>query len=433
MNVAVLGTWHLGSVTAACLAAAGHQVHGWDPDERIVSELAAGRPPISEPGLAELVREQLDSARLRFTADLSQAVRDADVVWITFDTPVDEDDRADTEFVERQVQRAFPFVKDGVLFLSSSQLPVGTIARLEQAFTAQAGAIPVTKRASFACSPENLRLGKSIEVFTHPDRVIVGTRHESDRARIATLFEPITDRLEFMSVESAEMTKHAINAFLATSVTFINELATLCEQAGADARDVERGLKTESRIGPKAYLGPGAAFAGGTLARDVVFLRQLGERVHRSTPLMDGVESSNREHRGWARRRLQHELGALAGKTIAVWGLTYKPGTDTLRRSTSVELCRWLTEQGARVQVHDPAVAELPAELSGVVRAATPLDAAWSADALVVATEWPAYRAVDSETLAAAMPTGIVLDANRFLGATLGADRRFRLISVGRA
>jgi UDPglucose 6-dehydrogenase len=429
MKIGVLGTWHLGSVTAACIAAAGHQVDGWDPDEHTVTELAAGRPPISEPGLAELVRQELAAGRLHFTADLARAVGDADVVWITFDTPVDDDDRADTEFVERQVQRAFPFVKDAVLFLSSSQLPVGSIARLEAAFSAQAG----DRRASFACSPENLRLGKAIDVFTHPDRVIVGVRHESDRARIAALFEPLTDRLEFMSVESAEMTKHAINAFLATSVTFINELAALCEQAGADAREVERGLKTESRIGPKAYLGPGAAFAGGTLARDVVFLRELGKRVNRPTPLMDGVESSNREHRDWARRRLQRELGTLAGKTIAVWGLTYKPGTDTLRRSTSVELCRWLTTQGARVQVHDPVVGELPAELAGLTRAATPLEAVRAADALVVATEWPAYRAIDSDTLAAALPAGVVLDANRFLGATVGADRRFRLISVGRA
>jgi UDPglucose 6-dehydrogenase len=139
-----------------------------------------------------------------------------------------------------------------------------------------------------------------------------------------------------MSVESAEMTKHAVNAFLATSVVFINELASLCEQTGADAKEVERGLKTESRIGPRAYLGPGAAFAGGTLARDVVFLRTLGERVERPTPLMDGVEASNRAHRGWAQRRLQAELGTLAGRTVAVWGLTYKPGTDTLRRSTAL-------------------------------------------------------------------------------------------------
>jgi UDPglucose 6-dehydrogenase len=284
---------------------------------------------------------------------------------------------------------------------------------------------------SFACSPENLRLGKAIDVFTRPDRVIVGVRDTVARQRVTEALAPITDRIEWMSVESAEMTKHAINAFLATSVTFINEIAALCEQAGADAKDVERGLKTEKRIGPYAYLGPGAAFAGGTLARDVVFLRALGRNVNRDTPLMDGVESSNRGHRLWANRRLETLLDPVAGRTVAVWGLTYKPGTDTLRRSTAVELCRWLLEKGAAVRVHDPAVPSLPDDLRAAVRAATPEEAADGADVLVVATEWPDYRQASLDRLARGMRGRVVLDANCFLAATIGRDDRFRLVSVG--
>ncbi|MDH4064838.1 MAG: UDP-glucose/GDP-mannose dehydrogenase family protein, partial [Acidobacteriota bacterium] len=276
------------------------------------------------------------------------------------------------------------------------------------------------------------RLGKAIEVFTNPDRVIIGARDAQASARLAELFAPITDRLEWMSVESAEMTKHAINAFLATSVTFINEVAALCEQSGADAKEVERGLKTERRIGPSAYLGPGAAFAGGTLARDVVFLRTLGHEVGRATPLLDGVEASNRQHRLWPRLRLQSMLGPLAGRTVAVWGLTYKPGTDTLRRSSAVELCEWLLAKGAQVRVHDPAARDLPASLSGVQRGATPVEAASGADALVVATEWPEYRQVDLDELAGVMIGRDVLDANRFLAATVGSDPRFGLVSVGK-
>jgi UDPglucose 6-dehydrogenase len=208
--------------------------------------------------------------------------------------------------------------------LVSSQLPVGSVRRLEQAWAPVAGG----RRVTFACSPENLRLGKAIEVFTKPDRVIAGVRDEWTKSRIAALFAPITDRIEWMSVESAEMTKHAINAFLATSVTFINELATLCESVGADAKQVERGLKTEQRIGPGAYLSPGGAIGGGTLARDVMFLRGIGESAHRKTPLLDGLVASNATHREWARRRLITEIGSLDGATVAVWGLTYKPGTD---------------------------------------------------------------------------------------------------------
>lgn len=427
MKVAVLGCWHLGSVTAACLAAAGHDVAGYDPDATAIAGLESGRPPIGEPGLAELVAAGTAAGRLRFTTDLAAAVAGADIVWVAFDTPVDDEDRADVDSVVNHVTAAFPHLADGAIVLSSSQLPVGSVARLERAWAE----LPGTRRVAFACSPENLRLGKAIEVFTKPDRVIIGARTAEARARLTALFAPITDRLEWMSVESAEMTKHAINAFLATSVTFINEIAALCEQSGADAKEVERGLKTEKRIGPYAYLGPGAAFAGGTLARDVVFLKALGQATDRPTPLMDGVESSNREHRNWARRRLSSLLGSVTGRTVAVWGLTYKPGTDTLRRSTAIELCRWLLQQGAIVRVHDPAVADLPADLAAAHRSATPEDAADGADALVVATEWPHYRQADVAALAARMASPVVVDANRFLAGTVGADRRFTLVSVG--
>lgn len=427
MNIAVLGLWHLGSVTSACTAAAGHTVVGWDPDAAAVSGLAEAHPSIDEPGLPELLAEGIAAWRLRFTSDLREAVADADIVWVAFDTPVDDEDRADVDFVVNHVTAAFPHLKDGALVLSSSQLPVGSVARLEREWAAVSG----NRRVSFACSPENLRLGKAIAAFTKPDRAIVGVRDDGDRARLLALFAPFTDRIEWMSVESAEMTKHAINAFLATSVTFINEIAALCEQLGADAKEVERGLKSEKRIGPHAYLGPGAAFAGGTLARDVVFLQVLGQSVGRPTPLMDGVGLSNREHRHWARRRLESLLGSLEGRTVAVWGLTYKPGTDTLRRSTAVELCRWLLQQGARVRVHDPAVKALPDDLSGVTRTFTPEEAAAGADALVVATEWPAYRQVSLDQLATTMAGRAVVDANRFLGATVGTDERFTMVSVG--
>jgi UDPglucose 6-dehydrogenase len=236
-----------------------------------------------------------------------------------------------------------------------------------------------------------------------------------------------------MSVESAEMTKHAINAFLATSVTFINELAGICEQVGADAKEVERGLKTESRIGPKAYLGPGAAFAGGTLARDIAFLTQIGGQHDVPINLLSGVHDSNNAHKGWARRKLAERLGVLRGRRIAIWGLTYKPGTDTLRRSSSVELCEWLTIQGARVQAHDPAVKALPPELSdkmGLYPSAH--DALSDAEALVVATEWPDYRAIDAVTVVSAMKKPIVLDAGRFLTGTLGIDGRIEYVAVGK-
>lgn len=431
MIVVVQGLWHLGSVTAACLARAGHHVIGLDHDADTVASLARGVPPVAEPGLADLLRDH--AARLEFTTDPAAAAR-ADVAWVAYDTPVDADDRADVEFVIGQAGRMLPHLRDGAVAIVSSQLPVGSAARLAA----------MRPGVHVACSPENLRLGKAIQVFSDPDRVVVGVASDAARAVIAELLAPITARIEWMSVESAEMTKHAINAFLALSVTFANELASVCERVGADAKEVERGLKTESRIGPKAYLAPGGAFAGGTLARDVAFLTALGAEHHLALPLLGGVRPSNEAHKQWARRRLEDRLGgaaSLAGATIAVWGLTYKPGTDTLRRSAAVELCTSLAAAGARVVAWDPAVHALPAELaSAIALAPGPLDALAGASALVVATEWPELigaisGAADPETAAAAalraMRRRLVLDANRFLAKAFAGIADVEYYAVG--
>lgn len=426
MNLCVYGLWHLGSVTAACMAEHGPTL-ALDDDAAAVAGLQAGRPPLFEPGLAELLQQGAAAGRLTFSSDLTR-VAQADVVWVTLDSPVDDDDQADVEWVVRRIERLFPHLRDGAVVLISSQVPVGTTARLEAAFKSSA----VGRRVEFAYSPENLRLGRAIEVFRNADRIVVGVRNAETRGRIAALLEPLGRPIQWMRVESAEMTKHAINAFLATSVVFINEIAAACEASGADAKEVERGLKSEARIGPGAYLGPGAAFAGGTLARDIAFLLRLGSKLGFSTPLFSGVKQSNDSHRNWPRRRLAAMLGDLAGKTVAVLGLTYKPNTDTLRRSEAVALCRWLAEQGARVKAHDPAIRqkgpELPAELQLCTTAGEAID---GADAIVVATEWPAFRELTADQIAARAPGAVVLDPNRFLAATLAADSRFRYAAVG--
>ncbi len=428
MNVCVAGLWHLGSVTAACLAAAGHRVTAYDPDDAVVRGLQQGQPPLFEPGLPELVRAGLDAGTLSFHADAHAALQEAEIVWVTYDTPVDDNDCADDASVVQCVQEFFPHLRADALVMISSQLPVGTTRRLAAACAAARPEASIT----FGCSPENLRLGKAIEVFTKPDRIVVGLMDRGDRTRVTALLQPLTDQIIWMSVESAEMTKHALNAFLATSVTFANEIARVCEAVGADAREVEQGLKSEMRIGPRAYLKPGAAFAGGTLARDVVFLQQLSAQHHLPAHLIHAVRASNDAHKLWARACLEAAVGTLRGALIAVWGLTYKPGTSTLRRSTAVELCAWLTAQGARVQAHDPAVTELPPELRGGVQlCASPLEAARGAQALVVATEWPDYRQIDTAAVHAALAAPNVIDANGFLSATLGADARMVYRTVG--
>jgi UDPglucose 6-dehydrogenase len=381
MNITVLGLWHLGSVTAACCAR-HFDVTGLDFDAALITKLAESQAPLFEPGLNELLAAGLAKSSLRFTTDPKSACAKADVLWVTYDTPVNDNDESDAEYVLNRIRRALPYLPAGALVLISSQLAVGTCAQLEKEFP----------QFHFACSPENLRLGKAIDAFEKADRAIVGIRTDAKRALLEQLFKPFAAQTLFMRTESAEMVKHALNSFLALSITFINEIARLCEHVGADAKEVAAGLKSEPRIGPRAYLGPGGPFAGGTLARDVVTLTKLGTNQGESLSLIPAIKQSNDLHRSWAFRKLQSRLGDLRGKTIAVLGLVYTPNTDTLRRSAAVELCQQLLAAGARVQAHDPALKSLPAELAAISLKADLANALRGADAAVVCTEWPAFR-----------------------------------------
>lgn len=412
MKICVQGLWHLGSVTSAALSSMGHEVVGLDLDSAAVAGLRCGKAPIFEPGLDALLRTGVGAGRLRFIEHAAEIPPDIELLWVAFDTPVNDDDVADVQFVIAQVRMALPHLPEGCTVLVSSQLPVGSVRRLEAA----AAELCPAKHLGFAASPENLRLGKALDVFLKPDRVVIGTRSLGDRERIAQMLKPIEAQIEWMSVESAEMTKHAINAFLATSVVFANEIASLCELEGADAKEVERGLKSEQRIGPKAYLGPGAAFAGGTLARDIEFLKAISLRHQLQIPMLESVKTSNDVHKDWVRRRLVALLPTLKDVPVTVWGLTYKAGTDTLRRSLAVELCDWLLGQGAKLTVHDPVVNALPDEWQGrVARSDDALQALRGSRVLVVGTEWPAYREVSAAQATGAAPGLLVLDANRFL------------------
>jgi UDPglucose 6-dehydrogenase len=428
MKFAVLGLWHLGTVTAACTAAAGVVTIGIDEDVQRVARLADGEPPLFEPGLAELVRAGLDAKTLSFTTD-NATVSDADVVWVCYDTPVDDEDRADVTFVTSRVEGIFDHLKDGAVVLVSAQLPVGSIGALEKKFSAR----KTGRRVSFASSPENLRLGQAIQVFQNPGRIIVGVRDQRTRSVLEPLLRRFCDTLIWMSVESAEMVKHALNSFLAVSITFTNEIATICEHVGADAAEVEAALRSDPRIGQRAYVKAGPSFAGGTLARDIHFLGTVARQNHLQAPVIDGVLASNRAHGRWTLNQLQRSLQPLKGKTVTVLGLAYKAGTSTLRRSTAVELIRALLKEGAKVQAFDPKVPMLPDDLaSRLVLAPDALAAVRGADALVIATEWPEFRSLAADDVAAAMAGNIVVDASRYLAGTLGASSRLKLLSVGR-
>ncbi len=416
MNITVLGLWHLGSVTAACCAER-FSVTALDFDKATLDGLARGKAPVMEPGLDALIAAGLESGRLRLSNDPIQACSTADLLWVCYDTLVSLDDVPDCEFVFDQIRSCAPHLPAGSILLISSQMPVGTCRALEAAYP----------HLNVACAPENLRLGKALDVFRNPDRIILGVRDEATRSRLEPLFSNWSDNLVWMRPESAEMTKHGINSFLALSITFANEIARLCEVTGADAREVEHGLKSERRIGPGACLHPGSAFAGGTLARDVNTLVAVASEHQEPLDLIPGIKKSNDRHKLWALGRLRRELGDLRGRIIAILGLTYKPGTNTLRRSLAIELCGALLQQDARVRTFDPSLDARPDEI-GTADFFTSMQAAVAdADAAVICTPWPEITAADWPALAGQMRQPVILDADGVIAAPAGS----RYLTVG--
>jgi len=408
MRVTILGLWHLGCVTAACCAER-FEVHGLDFDADLITKLNQGKPPISEPGLEELLQSGLRKGSLSFSTEIEKVCSDTDLLWVCFDTPVDDDDRADIEFVLSRLRRCLSHLPAQAIVLISSQMPVGTCQKLRKEFP----------KFTFACSPENLQLGRALDAFRKPERIIIGTPEATDAKGMAAgdqlqwLFQHFCKNLIFVSPESAEMIKHALNSFLANSICFANEIARLCELTGADARQVEAGLKSDIRIGPRAYLSPGPAFAGGTLARDVTILGELGKQLGERLVLIPAIKQSNDQHKEWALLKLQRLLADLKGKTIAVLGLTYKPFTDTLRRSSSIALCQRLLKLSCVVRAYDPLVKQV--DIAGITLRPSADEALRDADAAVLATPWPEFSSLDWAVATRHMRRKLLLDAHGFV------------------
>ncbi len=420
MHVTVLGLWHLGSVTAACLAH-HHRVTGVDFDATVIAGLRAGRAPLHEPGLDALLTAGLASGQLDFAAE-AEAVTATDVLWVCFDTPVDDDDRSDLDWVHQRLARVLPLLRPATIVLISSQLPVGTCAQLAKAH-------PLLH---FACSPENLRLGKAIEAFAQPARIIVGTSSAQVRATLEKMLSPIGAPLVWLRTASAEMVKHALNSFLALSVAYINEIAALAETVGADAQEVAAGLKSDPRIGQRAYLGPGGPFAGGTLARDVVTLTQLGQTQNLPLALIPAIKESNDRHRGWAFRKIQGALKGIPQPVVAVLGLAYTPNTSTLRRSAAVELCRQLLAANIQVQAFDPLIRTTDTAHADLPLSASAAAALRGAHAVVICTEWPEFRDYPWPALLAGMARPLVIDANRLIEKAVAPIPGASYLTVGR-
>ena len=428
-KVCVVGIWHLGAVTAACLADLGYAVVGVEEDVGKVQNLNKGIPPLFEPDLPEMMAQNIAAGRLTFAARLAEGLAGASYVLITYDTPLDDNDDVDVSGILAIAGELGPRLEDGATIIVSSQVPVGTCEEMA-AVVRQANP---SLRFGIAYVPENLRLGQAIQGFKQPEMTVIGADSEATLRRVEQLLAPIQAPRVRVDLRTAEMTKHAINAYLATSITFANEIANLCDEVGADALKVAEALRLDSRIGPGAPLRPGLGFAGGTLARDLKVLRRLSERHGYQASLINAVLAVNERQNDVVVGRLRRALGSFDGRSVGILGLTYKAGTSTLRRSAALGIIRTIVAEGAVVKAHDPKAN--PNELclhDGFTFCDNPYAVAQGSDALVLVTNWPQFRELDYPRIGSLMRNPVILDALNMLDADHMVEAGFRYIGVGR-
>ena len=410
MNVAVIGTGYVGLVAGACFAHGGSRVTCVDIDKDKVDRLLRGEIPIYEPGLEAVVLENVAAQRLFFTTDLASAVQDAQAVFIAVGTPPQEDGSADLRHVLKVAASIADAIRTYTVVVVKSTVPIGTCDKV-RAILNERTQVPF----DVVSNPEFLKEGAALDDFFHPDRVVVGTESPRARTVMAALYAPFVKdpaQVLFFSVRSAEMTKYAANAMLATRISFINEVSNLCEQVGADITEVRRGIGSDSRIG-MPFLQAGIGYGGSCFPKDVKALVMTGRANGHPMEILNAVESVNDQQKSALARKLLAQWGEdLSGRTVALLGLAFKPDTDDMREAPSLVLVRRLRAAGATIVVYDP-VARHTAEVElqdTVTYAQTWQQAVAGADAILLVTEWSEFRQISPEALAAATPCRLVLD-----------------------
>ena len=443
MNLVVVGSGYVGLVSGACLADKGHRVICVDISEERIEGLKRGKVPIYEPGLDAIIARNADTGALSFTTSLPEAMREADIFCIAVGTPPAEDGSADLRHVLAVAREIGQHMERPALIINKSTVPVGTAEKVRAAVDAELAARGVQIEYDVASNPEFLKEGMAIEDFMQPDRIIVGVDSQRARQLLDDLYEPFVKegaRLIHMGVRDAEMAKYAANAMLATRISFMNEIAGLCERLGVDVESVREGISADPRIGTR-FIRPGAGYGGSCLPKDVRALARMAHSAGFDPVLLSAVEHRNDQQKSRLYEMVSSELGEdLRGKTVAVWGLAFKPGTDDMREAPSITLVESLLKAGALVRAYDPEATEtarraMPQDpqAEGTLRFMTEQYAAVEgADALVLVTEWPQFRAPDFARLRTQMRYPVVIDGRNQYQPDEVREMGFRYQSVGR-
>jgi UDPglucose 6-dehydrogenase len=435
MHICVVGTGYVGLVTGACLADFGINVTCVDKDEEKITKLLAGEIPIYEPGLDSLVEKNAKAGRLHFSTDLAPAIQHALAIFIAVGTPPKEDGSADLSYVVQVAEAIADNLNGYKVVVTKSTVPIGTGQLIEKIMTERdKGVHPF----SVVSNPEFLREGSAIADFMRPDRVVIGARDAQAVAIMKDIYSPlylIETPFVITNVESSELIKYASNAFLATKITFINEVAELCDRLGADVHHVSRGMGLDKRIGPK-FLHPGPGYGGSCFPKDTQAMSEIAREAGRPFEIVDTVIEVNDRIKERAVERVREAIGEdLDGKTVAVLGLSFKPETDDMRESSSIPLVTALVEGGAKVKAFDPVAMDnargmLP---EAVEYCDDSYDAADGADAMIIVTEWNQFRSLDMERVRSSLKQPVVVDLRNLYDPKRMKDQGFRYSSVGRA
>ena len=432
MKIAVIGTGYVGLVTGTCFAETGNKVVCVDIDQAKVAKLSAGQITIYEPGLEKIFLRNLKEERLRFTSSIESVVEEAEIIFLALPTPPGADGSADLKYVLGVAEQLGKLISGYKVIVNKSTVPVGTADKVRAAISKQySGEFDVVS------NPEFLREGVAVDDFMKPDRVVVGTRSERARNMMSELYAPYVRQgnpIIFMDERSSELTKYAANSFLATKISFMNEIARLCERMGADVDMVRRGIGSDDRIG-KRFLFPGIGYGGSCFPKDVQALIKSAEEVHYEFKILEAVEKVNADQKLHLIQKIKsHYSGTLRGKHFALWGLAFKPNTDDIREAPALSIIAALLAEGATITAYDPEAMHNVKQTLGdtIGYANSQYEALVGADALIIATEWSEFRTPDFELVETRLPAKLIFDGRNLFDVAKMQSMGYCYISIGR-
>lgn len=432
MKIAVVGTGYVGLVTGTCFAETGNTVTCIDIDKEKVKKLQGGKVTIYEPGLEQLFERNIKQKRLLFTTDLKEGIKEAKIIFLALPTPPGEDGSADLKYILKVADDLGELLSEYTVVVDKSTVPVGTADKVRSRIAAKAKV-----EFDVVSNPEFLREGVAVEDFMKPERVVIGTTSPKARKVMESLYAPFVRQgnpLVFMDERSAELTKYAANSFLATKITFMNEIANLCELLGADVDSVRKGVGTDSRIG-KRFLFPGIGYGGSCFPKDVQALAKSSSDSNYDFKILKAVMTVNEDQKTKLIPRVKEYFnGNLKGKTIAMWGLSFKPHTDDIREAPALYNIDALLAEGVTIKAHDPEAMENVKKVIGdkIQYCPTPYDAAEGADAIFIATEWPEFRTPDFDKLNAILRNKVIFDGRNLYELSLMKELGYAYYSIGR-